>query len=254
MFEYSLVPDGKARPMPIVVACLSEALLIGTVALVPLLFVQSLPERALFNALTLVAVPSAPPPPPPPMIATARPKVAAVPRKFNPEALVSPVVVPKEVAIINEAPVIEMDAVQGGVPGGIPGMTGAGGGNGIFSHALSTAPPPPPPAVKIATAPPPPAPVKQIVVGGDVEAAMLLQRIPPVYPKLALEAHIRGSVILKAVIGTDGRIKDLTAMSGHPMLVEAAIKAVRGWVYKPTILDGAPAEVKTTIEVRFNLT
>jgi protein TonB len=256
MFEYSLVPEGKAHPVPIAVACLSEALLLTGLIVIPLLFVQTLPDRALYNALMLAPVPVAAPSPPPPMVA-AKPVQRTVPvRKFNPEALVSPVVVPKVVAMINEAPPAPMDAVVGGIPGGIPGIPGANG-TGFFSNSVRAAPPPPPPPVSKAVAPPPPPPPagpKQIFVGGDVEAAMLVERIPPIYPSLARRGHIHGSVILRAVIGTDGRIKNLTAMSGHPLLVEAAMNAVRRWVYKPTILDGAPVEVNTEIEVRFQLT
>jgi len=179
-------------------------------------------------------------------------RTAPAPRMFNPDALVSPVVVPKDVAVINDAPVAQMDAIAGGVPGGIPGMGGVNGGTGIFSNALSTAPPPPPPPKPAApAAPPPPAGPIQITVGGQVQAAMLVEQIPPVYPSVARQGHIHGSVILKAVIGTDGRIKNLVAMSGNPLLVEAALNAVRRWVYRPTVLNGIPVEVNTEIEVRF---
>jgi len=256
MFEYSLVPSGKAHALPIVGACISEVMMVGGLLLIPLLFVQSLPERALFNGLMLAPVPAAPPSPPPPML-VAKPihRTAPAPRMFNPDALVSPVVVPKEVAVINDAPTAQMDAIAGGVPGGIPGMAGINGGTGFFSAALSAAPPPPLPPKALAPAvPPPPAAPKQITVGGQVQAAMLVEQVPPVYPAVARQGHIHGSVILKAVIGTDGRIKNLVAMSGNPLLVEAALSAVRRWVYRPTVLNGTPVEVNTEIEVRFGFT
>jgi protein TonB len=82
---------------------------------------------------------------------------------------------------------------------------------------------------------------------------MLLQQVRPVYPAMARLARIAGNVRLRAVIGTDGRIKNLIAVSGHPMLVDAAINAVRQWVYKPTVLDGMLVEVNTEIIVRFGL-
>jgi len=82
---------------------------------------------------------------------------------------------------------------------------------------------------------------------------MILQKTSPVYPSLARQGHIHGSVVLKAIIGTDGRIKNLTAMSGHPLLVESAMNAVRHWIYKATVLDGVPVEVNTEIVVRFQL-
>ena len=82
---------------------------------------------------------------------------------------------------------------------------------------------------------------------------MLLHQVRPVYPAMARAARIAGTVRMKAVIGTDGTIKDLIAVSGHPMLVDAAMNAVRQWVYKPTILDGKLVEVNTEIVVHFGL-
>jgi protein TonB len=256
MFEYSFVPEGKTQPWPVAVACLSEAMLITGLVLVPIMFVETLPDRGLLKALMLAPVPMAPPAPPPPMIAAKIVPRTPPPKMFNVDALVSPVVVPKVVAMINEAPPIATDAVVGGIPGGIPGVAGPAGGTGFFSNSLSVAPPPPPPpAPKAATAnvPPPPTP-RQITVGGDVQAALIMTQIQPVYPPLARQGHIRGSVLLRAVIGTDGKIKNLTAISGHPLLVEAAMNAVRRWIYRPTVLDGVPVEVNTEVEVRFGLT
>src|SRR3954453_21893230 len=122
MFEYSFVPDGQTnRPWLVAVAGLGEAILISSMVIIPLLFVQALPERGLLKALMLAPVPTAPPTPPPPMLAKVIPHAATAPRKFNADALVSPVVVPKVVAIISEAPPAEMEAMAGGIPGGIPG-------------------------------------------------------------------------------------------------------------------------------------
>jgi periplasmic protein TonB len=215
--------------------------------------VESLPERGLMNALMLAPVPTAPLAPPPPMVAKQVPRAAPVTRKFNPDALVSPVVVPKAVAIINEAPPLLEMAVAGGVPGGIPGAVVGGSGIAVISNApLAEAPPPP--KIAALAAPPPPAAPRQIQVGGDVEAALLLVQTPPVYPIAARQARIQGIVKLMAIIGTDGKIKNLTIISGHPLLVQAALNAVRHWVYRATVLDGVPVEVNTDIEVRFGLT
>jgi periplasmic protein TonB len=253
MFESSFVDAGKTRrPWMVLVGAACEAALLGVVILVPLLFVETLPERGLFKALLLAPVPMAPPAPPPPMIAKRIPRAVVVARKFNPAVLVSPVVVPKEVAIISEAPVLQMDVVVGGVPGGIPGVGVGGTGTGFFGGAVAVAPPPPPPPPKVVAAAP--SGPKQITVGGDVEAAMLLHQVQPVYPAMARAARIAGNVRLKAVIGTDGKIKNLTAVSGHPLLVDAAMNAVRQWIYKPTVLDGRLVEVNTEIVVRFGLT
>ncbi|HLW76589.1 MAG TPA: energy transducer TonB, partial [Bryobacteraceae bacterium] len=78
-------------------------------------------------------------------------------------------------------------------------------------------------------------------------------QILPEYPKLAHEAHIHGTVRLKAIIAADGTVKDLTVISGHPLLIPAALAAVKQWVYRPTILNGTPIEVDTDIDVNFTL-
>lgn len=256
MFEYSFVPSAKAHPLPLAVACLSEAMLLAGLAAIPLVFVETLPHPALLSALRLAPVPFAPPSPPPPMVAN-KPvqRTTRTPRTFNPNGLVSPVIVPKTVAIIDDAPPAEIDVMAAGIPGGIPNMTGLGGGMGSFGNALGVPPPPPPPPPRIlasATPPPAVAPI-QVSVGGDVQAALLVQRIEPVYPNLAQLGRIRGNVVLSAVIGVDGKIKNLAVVSGHPFLVEAALKAVRQWQYRPTLLNGDPVEVITEIVVRFKL-
>lgn len=252
MFEYSFVPTGKTRrPLMAVVAAFGEAILVTSLVLVPMFFVQELPTRGLLKALMLAPVPTAPPAPPPPMLAKAIPHAAPAPRKFNADALVSPVVVPKAVAIISEAPAIELEAMAGGVPGGIPGPPLPGTGTGFFSNAIAVAPPPPPPPPK-AVAPPPTVPA-QITVGGEVQAGRILQQTQPVYPALARQGRIQGNVQLKAIISADGKIKTLTVVSGHPLLVDAALDAVRHWTYQPTLLNGVPVEVKTEILVRFEL-
>ena len=82
---------------------------------------------------------------------------------------------------------------------------------------------------------------------------MLIRRVTPVYPQQAVRLHISGVVHLAAFIGTDGRIRELQVLSGHPFLVPAAVNAVREWVYRPTMLGGAPVEVMTDITVTFTL-
>jgi periplasmic protein TonB len=257
MFEYSFVPTGKtSRPLYAAIACVGEALVLGVLILVPMWFYQVLPAHDLYRAMLLAPVPAAPLPPPPPMlVAAARAARPAAPRQFNPEGLFSPVRIPKAVAvIIEDAPALEQVAgMIGGVPGGLP--AGIPGGVAGGMPGVTIAPPPPaPPPVAVAMAPSPPAMTpKRITVGGEVESAMLLEQPAPVYPLMAKQARIRGSVVLKAIIGVDGKVKDLVAVSGHPFLVQAAVEAVRKWIYRPTVLDGVPVEVDTTIEVRFGL-
>jgi len=83
--------------------------------------------------------------------------------------------------------------------------------------------------------------------------AKLIHQVTPVYPPLARQARIEGTVQLQAFIGRDGRIRDLRVTSGHPLLIPAAVEAVRQWVYRPTTLNGSPVEVLTTVDVNFTL-
>ena len=90
-------------------------------------------------------------------------------------------------------------------------------------------------------------------VGANVQAANLVNKVTPAYPPLAKEARIQGTVKLDVLIGTDGAVKNMTLVSGHPLLVQAAQDAVKQWVYKPTLLNGQPVEVQTQIDVSFTL-
>ncbi len=84
-------------------------------------------------------------------------------------------------------------------------------------------------------------------------AARAIYQPTPDYPPLAKMARIQGVVRLQAIIGKDGTVQDLKALSGHPMLVGAAIAAVQHWRYQPTLLNGEPVEVLTEIDVNFRL-
>lgn len=92
-----------------------------------------------------------------------------------------------------------------------------------------------------------------IRVGGNVQAANILQKVTPPYPPEAKQARIQGTVRFNATIGPDGTVKNLVVVSGHPTLVQSAMEAVRQWVYKPTLLNGNPVEVITTIDVNYTL-
>jgi TonB family protein len=94
---------------------------------------------------------------------------------------------------------------------------------------------------------------KAIRVGGNVQSANLISQVKPAYPPLAKQARIQGTVVFNATIGGDGTMKQLEVVSGHPMLVQAALEAVKQWVYKPTLLNGNPVDVITTIDVNFTL-
>jgi protein TonB len=94
---------------------------------------------------------------------------------------------------------------------------------------------------------------QRIRVGGAVQKSKLIQQAPPVYPPLAVQARISGVVRLNAIIGADGTVKNLTVVSGHPLLVPSAMEAAKQWVYQPTLVNGKPVEVVTQLEVNFML-
>ena len=95
--------------------------------------------------------------------------------------------------------------------------------------------------------------VQRIRVGGNVQARNLIREVTPEYPPLAKQARIQGTVVLGVLIDADGKVVDIRVMSGHPLLVQSATDAVKQWEYRPTLLNGTPVEVVTTVEVNFSL-
>ena len=161
----------------------------------------------------------------------------------------APKTIPKDIANIKEEelPPPSSSGVVGGVVGGVPGGAPGGVLGGVLG-ALPNAAPPPPPVKEEKKATP-----SRIRVGGNVQQANLIRKVTPLYPPLAKQARIQGVVRFTAIIGKDGNIQNLQLVSGHPLLVEAAKQAVSQWQYKPTLLNGDPVEVVTTIEVNFTL-
>jgi periplasmic protein TonB len=117
----------------------------------------------------------------------------------------------------------------GTVPGGLTG---------------SSPQPPPPPSVH---------PRERLRVSGSVIAAMLIRRIQPIYPPLAMQIRREGKVELHAIIATDGTVQSLEVVNGDPLFIQSALSAVREWRYRPTILNGQPIEVDTQITVIYTL-
>lgn len=250
MFEQSFVEDlGKTnKSWTVIVSFIGQCLMIGVAVLIPLIYTDSLPRTQLTSFL--VAPPPPPPPPPPPAAAPIK-AVRVIPKQFDAGRLMAPKVIPKEIAMIKEdelPPVSGAVGVVGGIPGGVPGGTPGGVIGGIISSVPQAAPPPPP----VVAAPKPVAP-QRIRVGGNVQQAKLLNQPKPVYPPLAKQARIQGTVRFNAIIGRDGAIANLQVVSGHPLLVPSALEAVRQWKYQPTLLNGEPVEVVTQIDVNFTL-
>ena len=96
-------------------------------------------------------------------------------------------------------------------------------------------------------------PPQRIRVAGNVQAAMVLQKVPPIYPQLAKSARIEGTVHLAVLIAKDGTVEDVRVLGGPALLIQAAMDAVKQWIYRPTLLNGQRVTVETTVDVNFAL-
>jgi len=241
MFEDMVVsssnPTKTNKPWTVVLSMVAQIVFLGILILIPLIYTEALPKSM---TATLLVAPPPPPPPPPPPVATQIVKVKPQVHLMDAGKLVAPKVIPKDVKIIKEeAP--DMNAgMQGGVPGGVAGGSMGGVIGGVIG-GMGGAPPPPKPTAS------------RIRQGGSVQAALLINRVQPVYPPLARQTRIAGTVRLHAIISKQGTVESLEVLSGHPLLVRAAMDAVQQWKYKPTLLNGEPVEVDTTIDVIFSL-
>jgi protein TonB len=90
-------------------------------------------------------------------------------------------------------------------------------------------------------------------IGGNIQQANLITKVPPVYPPLAKAAHVEGTVRFEVTIGREGAVQNMQLLSGPPLLVQAALEGVQQWVYKPTLLNGNPVPVVTTVDINFTL-
>jgi protein TonB len=235
MFEQSMLlssaPGKKAGALAASLA--AQTLAVGTLLLIPLLYTDRLPFAQLQLPTFLPPTPA-----PEPVRPQAVPHLRRVPRIWNP--LASPTTSPR----LNTQPDIIDDT---------PAPFGSIDTSVFLPPTLSTIisrvipPPPPPPHVGEVT------PSKPITVTSDVQAAKLIRKVIPVYPRLAIIARISGTVRLTGIIGKDGLIQQLQVIDGPPMLVQAAVDAVRQWVYRPTLLSNKPVEVIAPINVNFTL-
>ncbi len=222
---------GSQKWYTVPLSIIAHVVLFGAVIIIPLMATDVLPTPP--SMMAFVGAPPTPPPPPPPPPSAAPPPKTPTPIA-NPNA--APIEAPKQ--IIPETPSVGVsEGVPGGVEGGVPGgvMGGVVGG-------LPEAPPPPPP--------PPQAPVR---VGGAIKQPTKLKNVPPVYPPIAQSARVQGVVIIEATIGADGKVKDAKVLRSIPLLDQAALDAVKQWVFTPTLLNNVPVPVIMTVTVNFTL-
>ena len=214
-----------------------QLLAVGGILLLPLLSIQGLPPLQLMAALVAPA-----PPPGSAPVARSSSHGTAMSNMVG-HSLMMPSRIPREIANLYETetpPPLEFAGVHG-----VPGGTGSEGTRNSVLQGLGA-------GINAMPILSPPATVRQIRVSHMMEGN-LIHRLQPVYPPLARQARIQGTVVLRAIISREGRIENLQVLSGHPILVPAAIEAVRQWRYKPYVLNDQPVEVETQITVNFSL-
>ena len=201
-----------------------------------------------YQEIPVVAPPPPLAPPPAPTGGAVAPHITHPKAKLNYalQKLTAPTVIPKNISSGSDnaaeaAP--DFGGVLGGVPGGVPGGVIGGVVGGVIGGTGATAPPPP--AARLAQ--------KVVRVGGKIKAPRQTNSVNPVYPPLAREARIKGTVVVEAVIDEHGNVVQARVVSGHPLLIDAALQAVLLWKYEPTTLNGQPVSVELLVEVHFNL-
>jgi len=216
-----------------------QAVIVGSFLLLPLLYTQGLPQLQLMAAL----VAPAPPPPAPPAPEHVRKAHQTTSNMSSDGKVIAPRSVPRQILPVDEStPPPPVDVAGTSVPGG-PGDSRAPVGvfNSIGNGPNAVVPPPPPtPSVH--------PPRVSLIMEGN-----LIQRVQPQYPMLARQARIQGTVVLRALITREGKIANLQLISGHPLLVQAAMDAVMQWRYRPYYLNNEPVEVETQVTVNFIL-
>jgi protein TonB len=255
MFETATLSNGPStkRVWATAMGFTGQALLIGCALLAPLISPQTLGRAFL---VTTLAPPGAPPPPPPPGPKIVPQSHHAVATQIFKHILTTPVSVPPIAAMIVDDPP-EAAGSGPGVPGGVPGGVRDGVPGGLVDSIVNegariVSVVRPPEVINREPVKPPPPPVKppRITV---LRMATPLHKVEPVYPALAKQARVSGTVELLGVLGTDGRIHELKVLRGHPLLINAALDAVRQWIFEPTMLNGQAVEVSAPITVNFIL-
>jgi protein TonB len=239
IFVESMLEKGSTRqkrhPLKWVVSLGAHVAVLTLLLLIPLYFSQGLNLRRL--NMTLLGAPV-----PPAAVTRA---VRKIPKTFTPGKFTAPSLVPKVFAATPDAapPEVALGGMPGGVSGGIPGgQIGGILGGEIGGVAVPTAP-----------AAVPERPKGPVRVGGNVRPPRLLSGPAPIYPILAQQSKLHGMVVIEAIIDERGNVIQEKVISGHPLLVPAAMKAVSQRKYEPTILDGEPTQVDLRVEVNFQL-
>jgi protein TonB len=219
--------------------------ILATLIIVPLYSTGTI-QLSNYEDTPLVAPPAPPAPPPPPSGRAVAPHVSPTRPKltYTQGKLTAPTSIPKKISLDNADAAPDLEGVVGGVPGGVPGGQLGGTVGGVFGGTGTSVPIPPPQ---------PPAARRIVRVGSNLKAPRQTFLVQPEYPPLARDAHVWGTVVVDAVIDEHGNVAGARALSGHPLLIPAALKAVLQWKYEPTLLNGTPVAVEMEVTVHFNL-
>ena len=228
------------KPITVVVSVIAHVVSVAVLVLIPLLQTQALTIQAIDASLFLPRVEK----PQAVAVFSAQPQAqrhtqtdSSIPIFTTPQRI------PDKIAYVDEPP--KSDS-------GFLIVNGGGSRAAVLrDQPIEVNPPveppsPPPPAPSIVNAPP-------YRRGGIVQAANLIYEVKPVYPQIARITRTQGAVVLEAIINKEGTIESLRVVSGHPLLTQAALDAVKQWRYRPTMLNGDPVDVITTVTVTFTL-
>jgi periplasmic protein TonB len=232
----------KRHPLKWAVSLGAHIAVLTVLVLMPLYFSQGLDlQRFNMTLLTVPLPPAAAPPPPPPAIARA---AREIPKTFTAGKLTAPSFVPKAI-VTTPGDVAPPDVSVAGITGGVPGGMAGGQVGGVLGGLGPAAP-----VVEAAVSE---GPKKPVQIGGKVKPPRLLAGPMPVYPVLAKQSHVQGIVVIEAIIDEHGNVIEQRVLSGHPLLVQAAMKAVSERKYEPTVLDGEATPVDLRVEITFHM-
>lgn len=234
------------RILAMMLSVAAHVLMILLLVVLPLVCFHILPQAEL---LTLLIAAPAPPPTLAPPVPQPLERQSEVVRKtqIDGASWTPPTILPHGIpAPDEEPPMVGVIPGFNGVDSGI--LVGSRlAGNGPAGSLVGLTPAAPPP-------PPPPAPKHALVVrGGDVQAAKLIRKVVPIYPPLALRARVEGTVILEINVDEEGNVTEVRVLQGNPLLEDEAVRAVKQWKYSPTLLNGEPIPILSTVKVEFRL-
>ena len=246
LLEMPTTKQPRRSPLEWAGAMALHVAILAALIIIPLYFTGTihLPED---EKVPLIAPPPPLAPPPPPPGGAVAPHITHPKAKLNYtlQKLTAPTAIPKKVSSGSDNvpdPAPDLGSVPGGVPGGVIGGQIGGVVGGVLGGTGTAAPIPPPLA----------RPLHKVVrVGSNLKAPRQTYDVAPVYPPLARDSRISGTVVIDAVIDEHGNVVQVRVISGHPLLIDAALKAVLQWRYEPTTLNGQPVSVELQVQVHF---